>query len=85
MNRKNMYSKLDTPTPLFEVSTGKLCRHFPYLWTQECADHLKNVPKDKNPYRCHPKGPVDPGQGYTGYPSKQFEYNLPGQDCSKKM
>lgn len=82
------YSKLDQSedTPLFQVTPGKNCRLFPYLWTPECAQAYQSglLNPQNNPYMCRAQGPVDPGQAYTGYPVF-FQYNPAGQplQCQK--
>ena len=86
------YSKLDQSesTPLFQVTPGKNCRLFPYLWTPECAAAYQTgmINPQNNLYMCRAMGPVDPGQMYTGLPVN-FQYNPAGQPkqcvtCSKE-
>lgn len=76
------YTKLDDSesTPLFQVTPGKNCRLFPYLWTPECAAAYQTgmINPQNNPYQCRAMGPVDPGQMYTGLPVN-FEYSPAGQ------
>ena len=79
---KNMYAKLDDSesTPLFQVTRGKNCRLYPYLWTKECAEVYGNGDAKSNPYRCSAKGPVDPNQNYTGF-NVSFAYDMAGTKC----
>lgn len=77
---KSNYFKLQDSesTPLFEVSKGKGCRLYPYLWSKECHELVAN--QKCNPFKCKAKGPVDPNQAYLNFP-KSFEYTLPGHNC----
>jgi hypothetical protein len=75
-----MYAKLEdeNATPLFQVTRGKNCRMYPYLWSQECEDIFGQLGNpQQNPFKCQSQGPVDPGQSYTGYPIS-FKYTLAG-------
>jgi hypothetical protein len=82
------YTKLDDSedTPLFQVTPGKNCRLFPYLWTPECAQAYQSgmLNPQNNPYLCRAMGPVDAAQMYTGLPVN-FQYTPAGQPktCAK--
>lgn len=85
MTYKYIYTKLDEPTNLFQVTPGKNCRMFPYLWTEECAAYYQNKPPGLcNPYQCPAKGPVDQPKQYTGY-TVNFEYDLAGTKCNQPI
>ena len=75
-----MYAKAEdeNATPRFEVTPGKNCRMYPYLWSQECEDFYSQLGNPtQNPFKCKAQGPVDQGQSYTGYPIS-FKYTLEG-------
>jgi len=75
-----MYAKLENEnaTPIFQVTPGKNCRMYPYLWSQECEDFFAQLGHPaQNPFKCQAQGSVDPGQNYTGYPVS-FSYTLAG-------
>lgn len=75
-----MYAHLDDQPSLFNVTPGKNCRLFPYLWTKECADLYgsRQLTPENNPYLCRAMGPVDPAQAYNGLPAPKFKYTLAG-------
>lgn len=76
-----MYAKIqdENATPLFQVTPGKNCRMYPYLWSQECEDFFGKLGKtpQQNPFKCQAQGSVDPNQNYTGFPVS-FSYTLAG-------
>lgn len=77
MKCRSEYAHLDEKTPLFEVTPGKNCRLFPYIWSKECAEIYNKGEKNPFPYFCRPQGPVDQYQEYNGL-NLSYDYNLAG-------